>query len=187
MSQVGQEPQPSSEPAGPVVLIGPMAAGKSFLALHLSKFHGYGFVDTDQQIVERHGVIAELFTRYGEKYFRDIEADTIEAILRSPEHQNAVVSVGGGAPMTPRVQELLRKHTVVYVQVDVDTVRPRIEGNTTRPMLQPDPIARWNEIFRERRETYEELATVILDARGDREISTMAEELHDIIRSTRSA
>ena len=66
-------------------------------------------------------------------------------------------------------------------------IRDRIEGNTTRPMLQPDPIARWNEIFRERRETYEELATVILDARGDREISTMAEELHDIIRSTRSA
>ena len=35
-------------PRRPVVLIGPMAAGKSFLALHMSKFYGYDFVDADQ-------------------------------------------------------------------------------------------------------------------------------------------
>ncbi|WP_238147598.1 MULTISPECIES: shikimate kinase [Micrococcaceae] len=177
----------SSGQQGPVILIGPMAAGKSFLALHLSKFFGYGFVDVDQLIVERHGVIAELFVEYGEKYFRDIEADTIEMLLRSPDHQNSVISIGGGAPMTARVQELLDAHTVVYVLVDDETVRPRIEGNTTRPMLQPDPIARWHELFEARRETYERLATIVLDGRGDREIVSMADELHRNIQQIRSA
>lgn len=175
------------EQPGPVVLIGPMAAGKSFLALHLSKFFGYGFVDADQHIVERHGVIAELFVEYGEKYFRDLEADTIELILRSPEYQNAIISIGGGAPMTPRVQDLLADHTVAYLRVDDETVRPRIEGNTTRPLLQPDPLARWHDIFEGRRETYERLASIEVDARGNRDISSMAEELHRKIQQTRSA
>lgn len=176
---VGGAPSKSFHPlTRPAVLIGPMAAGKSFLALHMSKFYGYDFVDADQVIVQRHGVIAEIFAQHGEKYFRDLEADVIEEILSDPDHANAIFSVGGGAPMTEKVRDLLREELVAYLQVDAATVLPRIRGNRTRPMLQPDPETRWNQLLDSRRERYEELADITVDGTGQRLVAELAQDLH---------
>lgn len=177
-------------PQRPVVLIGPMAAGKSFLALHMSKFYGYDFVDADQVIVSRYGVISKIFAEHGEKYFRDLEADTVAEILRDPDHANAIFSVGGGAPMTPSTRELLRHELVAYLEVDTETVLPRISGNRTRPMLQPDPERRWQELYESRRACYEELADITLDGRGNRPVAEIGADLEaelTRLRSLRSA
>lgn len=170
----------------PVVLIGPMAAGKSFLALHMSKFFGYDFVDADQVIVHRYGVIAEIFSEHGEKYFRDLEADVIAEVLGNPEHANAIFSVGGGAPMTDRVNHMLKDELVAYLKVDAATVLPRIRGNRTRPMLQPDPERRWNELLESRRERYEELADIVVDGTGQRQVADIAQDLHNDIQRLRA-
>ncbi|WP_144836125.1 shikimate kinase [Kocuria rosea] len=174
-------------PQRPVVLIGPMAAGKSFLALHMSKFHGYDFVDADQVIVSRYGVISKIFAEHGEKYFRDLEADTVAEILRDPDHANAIFSVGGGAPLTPSTRELLRHELVAYLQVDTETVLPRISGNRTRPMLQPDPERRWQELYESRRACYEELADITLDGRGNRPVAEIGADLEAELTRLRSA
>jgi len=174
-------------PQRPVVLIGPMAAGKSFLALHMSKFYGYDFVDADQVIVSRYGVISKIFAEHGEKYFRDLEADTVAEILRDPDHANAIFSVGGGAPMTPPTRELLRHELVAYLQVDTETVLPRISGNRTRPMLQPDPERRWQELYESRRACYEELADITLDGRGNRPVAEIGADLEAELTRLRSA
>lgn len=164
-------------PQRPVVLIGPMAAGKSFLALHMSKFYGYDFVDADQVIVSRYGLIPQLFAAHGEKYFRDLEADTVAEILRDPDHANAIFSVGGGAPMTPSTRELLRHELVAYLEVDAQTVLPRISGNRTRPLLQPDPERRWQELYESRRPCYEELADITLDGTRNRPVAEIGADL----------
>ncbi|MDO5617659.1 shikimate kinase [Kocuria sp.] len=166
----------------PVVLIGPMAAGKSFLALHMSKFFGYDFVDADQVIVQRHGVIADIFQEHGEKYFRDLEADVIQEVLSDRDHANAIFSVGGGAPMTERVRLLLRDELVAYLEVDAATVFPRISGNRTRPMLQPDPEKRWSELLAARRDRYEGLAKIRVDGTGQRQVADIAQDLHNDIQ-----
>ncbi|NKE08717.1 MULTISPECIES: shikimate kinase [Kocuria] len=167
----------------PVVLIGPMAAGKSFLALHMSKFFGYDFVDADQVIVQRHGVIADLFAQHGEKYFRDLEADVIQEVLADPAHANAIFSVGGGAPMTDRVAQMLEHELVAYLQVDAATVFPRISGNRSRPMLQPDPEQRWTELLEQRRSRYEALAQILVDGTSQRQVADMAQDLHNDIQN----
>ncbi|WP_424346808.1 shikimate kinase [Kocuria sp. CH-021] len=174
-------------PQRPVVLIGPMAAGKSFLALHMSKFYGYDFVDADQVIVSRYGVISGIFAEHGEKYFRDLEADTIAEILRDPDHANAIFSVGGGAPMTPSTRELLRHELVAYLEVDAETVLPRISGNRTRPMLQPDPERRWQELYECRRACYEELADITLDGTRNRPVAEIGADLEAELVRLRSA
>lgn len=173
-------------PQRPVVLIGPMAAGKSFLALHMSKFYGYDFVDADQVIVSRYGVIPGIFAEHGEKYFRDLEADTVAEILRDPDHADAIFSVGGGAPMIPSVRELLRHELVAYLEVDVATVLPRISGNRTRPMLQPDPARRWQELLESRRACYEELADITLDGTRDRPVAELGADLEEQIARLRT-
>lgn len=173
-------------PQRPVVLIGPMAAGKSFLALHMSKFYGYDFVDADQVIVSRYGVISGIFAEHGEKYFRDLEADTVAEILRDPDHANAIFSVGGGAPMTPSTRELLRHELVAYLEVDTETVLPRISGTRTRPMLQPDPERRWLELYESRRACYEELADITLDGTRNRPVAEIGADLEAELTRLRS-
>ena len=173
-------------PRRPVVLIGPMAAGKSFLALHMSKFYGYDFVDADQVIVSRHGVISRIFAEHGEKYFRDLEADVVAEVLRDPDHADAIFSVGGGAPMIPAVRELLRSELVAYLEVDAATVLPRISGNRTRPMLQPDPARRWQELYEARRGCYEELADITLDGTRNRPVAELGADLEAQIARLRS-
>ncbi|MUN62756.1 shikimate kinase [Kocuria sediminis] len=168
-------------PQRPVVLIGPMAAGKSFLALHMSKFYGYDFVDADQLIVSRHGVISTIFREHGEKYFRDLEADTVAEVLRDPDHANAIFSVGGGAPMTPSVRQMLRAELVAYLEVDAETVLPRISGSRTRPMLQPDPERRWQELYESRRACYEELADIRLDGTRNRPVAEIGADLEEAL------
>lgn len=173
-------------PQRPVVLIGPMAAGKSFLARHMSTAYGYDFVDTDQVIVSRHGVISEIFAQHGEEHFRDLEAATVAELLRDPGHARAIVSVGGGAPMIPSVRELLRHELVAYLEVDAATVLPRISGNRTRPMLPPDPARRWQELLDARRACYEELADITLDGTRDRPVAELGADLEAQIARLRS-
>ena len=183
--QVREMHENFAERSRPIVLIGPMAAGKTYIGTHLARFYGYEFLDADQLIVERYGEVSEIFEIFGEAYFRELERKTIEEVLTSPVYRNTVFSLGGGAPMTDSVAELLKDECVVYILVDAETVTPRITGNKTRPLLQPNPVERWTEIFERRRSRYEELAHFTLDARGGRPITEMTAEIQAYVTATR--
>ena len=185
--QVREMHENFAERSRPIVLIGPMAAGKTYIGTHLARFYGYEFLDADQLIVERYGEVSEIFEIFGEAYFRELERKTIEEVLTSPVYRNTVFSLGGGAPMTDSVAELLKDECVVYILVDADTVTPRITGNKTRPLLQPNPVERWTEIFERRRSRYEELAHFTLDARGGRPITEMTAEIQAYVTASRKA
>ena len=185
--QVREMHENFAERSRPIVLIGPMAAGKTYIGTHLARFYGYEFLDADQLIVERYGEVSEIFEIFGEAYFRELERKTIEEVLTSPVYRNTVFSLGGGAPMTDSVAELLKDECVVYILVDADTVTPRITGNKTRPLLQPNPVERWTEIFERRRNRYEELAHFTLDARGGRPITEMTAEIQAYVTATRTS
>ena len=183
--QVREMQESFAEMTRPIVLIGPMAAGKTYIGTHLARFYGYEFLDADQLIVERYGEVSEIFEIFGEAHFRELEVKVIEEVLTSPAYRNTVFSLGGGAPMTDAVAQLLRGQNVVYILVDAPTVEPRITGSKTRPLLQPNPVQRWSEIFEHRRERYESLATYTLDARGARPIGVMAAEIQSFVLASR--
>lgn len=185
--QVREMHENFAEQSRPIVLIGPMAAGKTYIGTHLARFYGYEFLDADQLIVERYGEVSEIFEIFGEAYFRELERKTIEEVLTSPVYRNTVFSLGGGAPMTDSVAELLKDECVVYILVDAETVTPRITGNKTRPLLQPNPVERWTDIFERRRTRYEELAHFTLDARGGRPITEMTAEIQAYVTATRAS
>ena len=185
--QVREMHENFAERSRPIVLIGPMAAGKTYIGTHLARFYGYEFLDADQLIVERYGEVSEIFEIFGEAHFRELERKTIGEVLTSPVYRNTVFSLGGGAPMTDSVAELLKDECVVYILVDADTVTPRITGNKTRPLLQPNPVERWTEIFERRRSRYEELAHFTLDARGGRPITEMTAEIQAYVTATRAS
>lgn len=118
-----------------VVLIGFMGSGKTSVGRRLSRRLGYRFVDTDQYIEEELGcTIAELFTRKGEAHFRDLET---RLARRLSKLDNAVISTGGGLPITPGNLELLKvAGPVVFLKASLDDILQRLERDTRRPKLK---------------------------------------------------
>jgi shikimate kinase len=148
----------ASRVALPVVLIGPMGAGKSRVGGRLATALGAPFVDTDQRIVARYGPIDEIFAREGEEYFRVIEREVVAEALREP----AVVALGGGAVLHPDTRADLASVAVVLLRVDAAAVAPRLEGGS-RPLLAEGGLERWERILAERTPVYEALADIDLD------------------------
>ncbi len=146
----------------PVVLVGPMAVGKSTVGRVLALRTGARFVDTDRVIVSRHGSIAKIFERDGEQGFRSLEAEVVAESLVP----GAVVSLGGGAVLHDRTRELLADAVVVFLDTDLATVLPRIDGDAARPLLAGRPAERWQELYLARRPVYQDVADVVVDCRG---------------------
>ena len=76
------------------MLIGMPGCGKSTLGKCLAQKTGKTFVDMDSVIMEKAGMtIPEIFDKYGEKHFRDIESE-VAAELGKENRQ--VIATGGG-------------------------------------------------------------------------------------------
>jgi shikimate kinase len=142
----------------PIVLVGPMGAGKSRVGSRLAASVGAPFVDTDQRIAERHGPIEEIFAAEGEAYFRVIEREVVAEALR----EEAVVSLGGGAVLDADTRDDLAHLAVVWLQVSAEAVAPRLTGGT-RPLIADGGLERWTRIRDERRPLYEQVAGLVID------------------------
>ena len=79
-----------------IFLYGAPASGKTTLGKKLAARLGAAFVDLDAEIVSRQGrPIPDIFAKDGEPVFRDIEANTLAAVIDEAT-ADTVVSLGGG-------------------------------------------------------------------------------------------
>lgn len=155
----GQPPGATRGPLTlPIVLVGPMGAGKSRVGARLAASVGAPFVDTDQRIVERYGPIDEIFATEGEEHFRTIEREVVAGALR----EEAVVSLGGGAVLDADTRHDLAALPVVWLKVSAEAVAPRLTGGN-RPLLADGGLDRWIRIRDERRPLYEQVAGLAID------------------------
>jgi shikimate kinase len=154
----------------PVVLIGPMGAGKTRIGKRVARILGTGFVDTDRVIVAEHGPIAEIFATEGESHFRALERATVVQALAGHD----VVALGGGAILDDQTRADLTGHRVVLVTVTAEAVAARI-ADGRRPLLR-DGLTAWERIYAERRHLYEQLAELTVDT-SHRPIQLIAQEV----------
>ena len=142
----------------PIVLVGPMGAGKSRVGHRLATSVDAPFIDTDVRIAERYGPIDEMFDREGEEYFRIVEREVVAEALR----EEAVISLGGGAVLHPDTRDDLAGLAVVSLQVSREAVRPRLSGGN-RPLIAEGGLDRWSAILEQRRPLYEAVAGLSID------------------------
>lgn len=155
-----------------LVLVGPMAAGKTSVGRRVARRLGVDFIDTDKRIVAEHGPIPAIFAEHGEQHFRTLERTAVADALA----RGGVVSLGGGAVTDEGTRALLRAHPVVFLTVSAEAVADRIRGSS-RPLLDTaDPLERWTMIFDERRGWYEEVATATFDT-SRRPMQKIADEI----------
>jgi len=105
--------------------------------------------------------IAEIFFDDGEEAFRALERDAVAVAMA--EH-TGVLALGGGAILDEGTQSLLidyvaRGGRVVFLDVSLSAVAPRVGLNAARPLLVGNPRKQWAELMDVRRPLYEALST----------------------------
>lgn len=115
------------------VLVGLPGSGKSTIGRRLAKALGVEMLDTDAVIESQTGrSIADIFATDGETEFRRIEEQVVRRALA--EH-DGILSLGGGAVITPGVRSALAGHTVIFLEISAAEGVRRTGGSTVRPLL----------------------------------------------------
>ena len=108
----------------PITLVGLMGAGKSTVGRRLATLLECNFVDADDAIEDAARLsIAEIFSEFGEDYFRDGERRVIARLI---EEGHGVIATGGGAFVNDETRALvLEKAVAVWIDCDIATLVER--------------------------------------------------------------
>ena len=147
-------------------LCGMMGAGKTTVGVEIVKNTSLRLCDTDGLIVEKHGKIADIFARYGEGRFREIETETVKTLAKE---DGLVISTGGGLVLRAENVALLGQNgKIVYLRASLETLVERLHADGTRPLLQTEEglCDRLARLLKERAPIYEQVADFVVDVDG---------------------
>lgn len=148
-----------------VILIGMPGSGKTTVLNEYEKIYGEQVYDTDAFIENTHGNISEIFSRYGEEYFRKLETEAIREICGYGD--DAFISTGGGSVLREENVKLFKESgVIVYLKASIDTLLKRLEGDTSRPLLKGDFKSRIESLYVERAPIYERVADITVETDG---------------------
>lgn len=148
-----------------IVLTGFMGVGKTEVGRELSTILGWKLIDVDDEIVKSKKMsINEIFSRFGEPAFRDMETEMIKKVSRK---KNVIISTGGGAVLRQENMEFLKTGgVVVCLTARPETILKRTSRNRERPLLQvEDPLQRIHDLLESRGPFYEK-ADIMIDTEG---------------------
>lgn len=142
-----------------------MGSGKSSLAPLLAASLGFASVDADSEILMRSGCasIGEIFTKFNETHFRDLESE-VAASLR--DASALVIAAGGGVIGRPENMKHLANGggIVVFLETSFDEVLRRVPERSSRPLLSDIVLA--ERLFHERLPVYRSYADITVATDG---------------------
>ena len=107
--------------------------------------------------------IPEIFRQDGEERFRQLEAETLDALLMKTDD---VISTGGGLPCREgRMDALKSLGTVVWLDGDFRELYERARRGGDRPMLEDRSPAEVEALYRQRTPYYRQ-AHLTIDTTG---------------------
>jgi shikimate kinase len=150
----GEHPIRSRLGGRSIVLVGLMGAGKSTVGRRLASKLGLPFMDADHEIEAAAGMsIPDIFSVYGEDYFRDGERRVIARLLQEGP---LVLATGGGAFMSEETRARVAQSGIsVWLKADIDVLMRRVRKRTNRPLLQnSDPEGTMRRLIEIRHPVY---------------------------------
>jgi shikimate kinase len=152
-----------------LALAGFMGSGKTTVGTLLARQLAWRFVDLDDRIEETAGLrIPEIFERFGELAFRQMEADQLRAALgRAQELKESVIlALGGGTYAQPGAPEFLRTAgiPVIWLDASPEVLLARCMTMTGRPLFRDESSFR--DLYAQRLPSYQ-LADYRVDSSGD--------------------
>lgn len=137
-----------------ILLIGFMGVGKTTLGKALADKLQREFVDVDHQLEIIYNMkITEIFSHYGEAFFREKEKEIIKALT---EQKGKVISLGGGAFLQEDVRNVcLENGVVLYLDMSFEAWKERIPFIIdSRPVLHGKSEEEIKQLFNVRKEIY---------------------------------
>ena len=154
-----------------LIIIGPMASGKSVVGRRLSKRMGFDFLDTDKTIEEITGAsISWIFDIEGEEKFREREAKVFSelAVL-----ENTIISTGGGIILREENRILLKENIVIHLDVSIQTQIERTLNDEKRPLIKDhvnkETVLR--EIADKRNPLYKEYSNITISEKDNPDLA----------------
>lgn len=154
-------------PAGHLVLVGMMGAGKSTVGRILSERLGRPLVDTDQRIEASTGkTVRQIFADEGEPAFRALETQVLRESLEQDDP--SVIAAAGGVVLDPENRRLLVESDarVVWLRADTALLVERVRNGAHRPLLDEDPATVLQRMAETRGDLYREVADLIVTVDG---------------------
>ncbi|MBR4101476.1 MAG: shikimate kinase [Oscillospiraceae bacterium] len=141
-----------------IYLCGFMGCGKSTVGTKLAKKLNCPFVDMDTYIEEQAGMtIPEIFEKYGEPHFRDLETQAIRELAG----RDGVIACGGGAMLREENAEIAAKNgSVVYLEVPFHVCYRRI-ADSDRPIVRRSSREELETLYNYREGIYRKHSTHI--------------------------
>ncbi len=141
-----------------IYLVGFMGCGKSAIGRRLSYFLKMPYYDMDREIVRQQGMtIPEIFERYGEEYFRDLET----AFLRNFRNEACIIATGGGVAIREENRKIMRKSGLVFfLDASFEDIYMRIRHDKNRPIVQRTSKEELHSLYLSRRKFYREAAHI---------------------------
>jgi shikimate kinase len=151
-----------------------MGSGKTSVARKLAIWEHLSCIDMDKYIERQSGLsISEIFARYGEQGFRQMESDFLATM---PGRERTVLSCGGGIVTREANRKILPTlGTVIYLQVSVQSALKRISKPQSRPLLGDAQSSA--ALLASREELYRQVADICIDTNG----KSIAKVIHLVI------
>ncbi|MFA6532505.1 MAG: shikimate kinase [Patescibacteria group bacterium] len=160
-----------------IVLIGMKACGKSTVGKLLAKKLEMKFIELDQEIEKTHLSeknerlsFREIFKKHGADHFRFLEKKVLKTIVENNKEEQIILACGGGTPLNPENQELLKKlGKIIFLDADEKALLPRILKHGV-PAFFPfpsDPEKSLKELLKKRKPVYEKIADKIISFKNE--------------------
>ncbi len=146
-----------------IVIIGFMGSGKTTLGTMLSEYFEYEFIDTDDCIEKNAGMsITEIFEKYGEEYFRELEENTIKNVSQK---RSVIISTGGGVIKNKNNIDNLKKNgIIIFLKANAEKIYNNTIDFDNRPLLNTaDRRGTIEKLLEERTPLYEKYSDIIID------------------------
>jgi len=140
-----------------IFITGFMGTGKSVVAQQLACKLKMEFIDMDRIIEERQGTsIVDIFTGYGEKYFRAQENKLVKELSQK---ENMVIATGGGTLLSSDNARILdQKGQIICLYADSQTIYNRVKRKNNRPLLKGENLlSEINRLLEERKKVYDNI------------------------------
>lgn len=162
-----------------IALLGLRGAGKTTIGKQFARRLHIPFVELDRRIEKAADMsLSELFSLYGEDYYRRLERETLSRVLS--ERRPMVLATGGGIVASPDTYEMLRKGAItVWLKASPEDHWNRVVSQgDRRPMADhPQAMADLRALLASREPLY---------ATADHTLETSGRPIRDILEELRS-
>jgi len=149
-------------------------SGKSTLGKMVADTIGVPFLDSRDLFFKVHGTSEiEFLKEHGREKF-------IEAEKKSLHHEfNGIFSLGGSAVYYPEEMKILKeKYNIIWLDVDYDVIVRRKENEAKeRPIVYPDGIENFRQLYEQRRELYKNYYDYKIEVHKDEDIKKTVQKI----------